>query len=197
MPLDTSLMIPATQLHRTSSPSSGLSENFKSSSYSLFFVDKVQQAMGKGYWKKPFMDPWGLSSRILLLWIVESCITAWRAIPVRDTTSLKAGAKLAPWQRNEHRKPHSLLLQVYSSILLSFVPESCKVRILFLKKIQAMQPTPLKRKGAKSKPLCPVTCNQYNMGIVYEWKWSCCAQRLSANIATYTHYSTEIPYRHT
>lgn len=149
-------MIPATQLRHTSSPSSGFSENFKSSSYSLFFVDKVQQALGKGYWKKTFKDPWGLSSRTLLLWIVEPCITAWRTIPVRDTTSLKAGAKLAPWRRNEHHKPHSLLLQVYSSILLSFVPVSRKVRILFLKKTQAMQPIHWKEKEQR-----PNRCAQW------------------------------------
>lgn len=144
MPSSISLMIPAIQLHQ-----------IQSIVYS-FWQDRTSP--GKRLLEKNIQGP---QRAILKNFVPLNCGVLYNRVKspcVRDTNTLKAIEKLDPWRRNEHHKTHTLLLQVHSSISLSFVPESHKVRILFLKKIQPTQQTPLKKKGAKRKQLCPVMC---------------------------------------
>lgn len=186
MPSGVSLMVPATQLHRTFSPSCGFSENFKSISLSIHF-GQGPTSPGKRLLEKNIQRH---LRAVLKNFAPLNCGAPSNRVKspwVRETASLKVRAKLASWRRNKHYKTHSLPLQVYSSISLSFVPESHKVRILFLKKTQPVQQTPLKRKGVKSKSCTQWRAqgkNQHKVGIVNEWKWSCCAQGLSGNIAS-------------
>lgn len=189
MPSGISLMIPATQLQRTSSPSSGFAENFQSS----FIAFSLLIRSNKPWEKSPGKITQGPLRAILKNFVrlkCEALCDRVRNLWVRDTTSLKASAKLAPWRRHEHHKPHSLLLQVYSSISLNSEIEQGENSLSAENPTNAADSTAKERRGNSCAQWRARCKNQHKLGTVHKWKWSCCAQGLSANIASqgrYTH----------
>ena len=156
MPPGISLVVPATPLHRTSSPSSGFSENLKSISLSILFWQGLTSP-GKRLLEKASKDPWGLSSRILLLWVVEPCIRGWRSSGWElnfPESHYKAGS-----QKKKHSWQASLLSTPSIFFHLTFF---CTWIAQGRKCLSEENPTNAaksteKKKGAKSKQLCPMT----------------------------------------